>query len=449
VRLFGADGVRGLANADLTPELALRLGRALAGQLVKAVTNQPRVVVGRDPRPSSDMLEAAFLAGLCSGGVHAHRLGVVPTAAVAFLTRDLQANAGAVITASHNPLPDNGIKLFDHHGHKYTDAAETSLESLVGVADQGAARPRSLQVGRVRESAGLREAYLDHLVAGMPSLHGIPLVVDCANGAAAEIAPEAYRRAGATVRAIADDISGNAINAGAGATFPEHIAAARRGQEIGFAHDGDADRVIAVDEREAILDGADMLAVFALDRKRRELPASDGLVTSAMTNSGLRHSMATHGITVLEAPVGDRSVLQAMLRHGYRLGGEHYGHIILFDHATTGDGILTGLRLLAAVSAAERPLHEVAAVWQRAPQSLLNVPVSDRQALDRNPELPVLIRRERMALGDAGRLLVRMSTIEPVVRILCEATTEDRAAAVSARIADAVLAGLEKGRQAA
>jgi phosphoglucosamine mutase len=445
MRLFGADGVRGVANVDLTPELALKLGRALAGQLVEAVTGQPSVVVGRDPRPSSEMLEAAFLAGLCSAGVHAHRVGIVPTAGVAFLTRYLHASAGAVVTASHNPLPDNGIKLFDGDGYKYADEVEIALEALVSVADQGAGRPRALQVGRVREPAGLAEAYLDHLTAGVPSLHGVPLVVDCANGAAAELAPEAYRRAGAHVRTVADDLSGNAINVDVGATCPGHVAAERHAAEIGLAHDGDADRLIAIDEQGRTVDGADMLAVFALDRQRRRLPASDGVVTSAMTNSGLRTSLAMHGITVAEAPVGDRSVLRAMLRRGYRLGGEHYGHLILLDHASTGDGILTGLRLLAATAARDRPLYEVATLWQRAPQSLLNVRVPDRDALDRNPQLPALVERERAALGATGRLVVRMSTIEPVVRIMCEAPTGDRAAAVTERIADTVLAGLAEG----
>jgi phosphoglucosamine mutase len=438
-RLFGTDGVRGVANVDVTPEMFLRLGRSLAGQLRDA-TAKATILVGRDPRPSSELLEAAFVAGVCSGGVDVLSASVMPTAGIAHLTTVYEAAAGAVITASHNPLTDNGLKLFDRDGYKYTDEAEIAIEALVDVAEQGAPRPRGTSVGRVRAAPNAAEAYLEHLVSGVPFLEGIEVTVDCANGASAALAPEAYRRAGARVREIASDLTGNSINCGVGATNPQFLTAAMRDRQqgIGLAHDGDADRLTAVDETGRVADGADFLAVIAIDGKNRGTLPHDTIVTTPVANSGLARSLAGHGIKVVESAIGDRAVLHTMLRHGYRLGGEQYGHIIMLDRATTGDGILTALQLMALMVRRGSTLHELTTVWTRAPQASVNVPVSDRRILEQHPELNALVAEERARLGASGRLIVRLSTIEPVVRVTCEAATTDEAQGVSDRIVEAI-----------
>ena len=438
-RLFGTDGVRALANEVLTPELMLSLGRALGSDLVaQGSAGRPTVVVGRDPRPSGGLLEAAFLAGLCSAGADAVSVGVLPTAAVAFLTTHLHADAGAVVTASHNPLADNGLKLFDRAGLKYSDEAEIRLEALCRDVRSGP-RPRGLAVGRIRDrAAAAREAYAEHLVAGLPDLDGLSVTVDCANGAAAELAPEVYRRAGARVVEIAGDRSGDRINVGVGATEPEYLRRALTAgiTDLGLAHDGDADRLIAVDELGRIVDGADLLALFAVDASARGRLPGAGLVTTPMTNSGLGRSLKEYGICVIESAIGDRSVLRAMIEGGYALGGEQNGHVILLDRATTGDGILSGLCLLELVRRSGRRLHElIAEAWQRSPQSVANVPVHDRKILERSPDSLRLAERERERLTRlGGRLILRMSTIENVVRVVCEAPDQDDADAVVARI---------------
>lgn len=449
-RLFGTDGVRALANVVLTPELMLSLGRGLGARLVDACARRPVVVVGRDPRPSSGLLEAAFVAGLCSAGADAVTVGVVPTAAVAFLTTCFRADSGAVITASHNPLEDNGLKLFDRDGYKYADEAEMRLEALcheqVGPVVR---RVRGLAVGRIRDRSGLaRDAYADHLVAGVPDLDGLSVTVDCANGAATSIAPEVYRRAGAGVVEIAGDRSGDKINVGVGATSPQFLQRSMAGRitDIGFAHDGDADRLIAVDERGRIADGADLLAVFAVDAHARGALPGAGVVTTPMTNSGLGRSLKEHRIRVLESAIGDRAVLRAMIEGGYRLGGEQSGHVILLDRATTGDGILAGLSLLELMCRTGRSLHELAGVWQRSPQAVANMPVPDRRILERSPALLRLVEDERRRLALlGGRLIVRLSTIENVVRVVCEAPDQEQADHVAERIVASLESSIADG----
>jgi phosphoglucosamine mutase len=440
-RLFGTDGVRALANVVLTPELMLSLGRALGTDLAEGgARRRPAVVVGRDPRPSSGLLEAAFVAGLCSAGVDALTVGVLPTAAIAFLTPCLRADAGAVITASHNPLEDNGLKLFDREGYKYSDASEMRLEALCGNASGTGARipVRGLEVGRIRDrSDAAREAYAEHLVADLPDLAGLSITVDCANGAAAAIAPEVYRRAGASVVEIASDRSGDKINVGVGATTPEYLQRSLTSgiTDIGLAHDGDADRLIAVDERGRIADGADLLAVFAVDAHAHGRLPGAGVVTTPMTNSGLGRSLKEHGICVIESAIGDRAVLRAMLEGGYRIGGEQSGHVILLDRATTGDGILSGLRLLELMRRTGKRLHELTEVWQRCPQAVANVPVRDRRILERSPELLRLAEDERRRLAEiGGQLILRLSTIENVVRVVCEAPEQEQADSVVERL---------------
>jgi phosphoglucosamine mutase len=428
-KLFGTDGVRGLANADLTPELALALGRALVGVLREEAAAPPAVVVGRDPRASGALLESALLAGILSAGGQVLAAGVIPTPAVAFLTRHYRAAAGAVISASHNAMPDNGIKFFGPEGFKLPDAVEERIEAALGAADQGAPRPVGAGVGMRQTADDAVEAYLAHLLDGVPDLGGLQVVVDCANGAAAAAAPEAYRRAGARVTAVAAEPDGHNINAGVGSTHPEHIREAMvgTGAAVGLAHDGDADRVLAVDERGELVDGDVILAIAALDeRERGELPTGT-VVTTVMTNLGFRLAMAEHGIQVLQTAVGDRYVLEAMLAGGHTLGGEQSGHVIFLDRATTGNGLLTGLRLLAIMARTGLPLSELATVMRRLPQVLVNVRVADRRGLSEAARVWRAVEAEQARLGDRGRVLVRPSGTEPLVRVMVEAETEQAA----------------------
>ena len=443
-KLFGTDGVRGLANADLTPELALALGRAVVGVLraeEPGASGRPAVVVGRDPRASGTLLESALVAGILSAGGDVLAAGVVPTPAVAFLTRHYGAAAGAVISASHNAMPDNGIKFFGPEGFKLPDAVEDRIEAAVGAADQGAPRPVGGEVGGLRRTANdAVEAYLAHLLDGIPDLGGLAVVVDCANGAAAEIAPEAYRRAGAKVTAVAADPDGQNINDGVGSTHPEHVQAAlaAAGAEVGLAHDGDADRLLAVDERGQLVDGDVILAVTALDARQHGGLPTGTVVTTVMTNLGFRQAMAEHGIQVEQTAVGDRYVLEAMLAGGHTVGGEQSGHLIFLDRATTGDGLLTGLRLLAVVARTGRPLSELATVMRRLPQVLVNVRVVNRHALDTASAVWRAVSDEEARLGERGRVLVRPSGTEALVRVMVEAETEHEAKAVADRLAAVV-----------
>ena len=451
-KLFGTDGVRGLANADLTPELALALGRAAVGVLLTEgpggegpAPARPAVLVGRDPRASGTLLESALVAGILSAGGDVLAAGVVPTPAVAFLTRHFGAAAGAVISASHNAMPDNGIKFFGPEGFKLPDAVEDHIEAALGTDAHGAPRPTGAGVGVLRPAADdAVEAYLAHLLEGIPDLDGLEVVVDCANGAAAEIAPEAYRRAGAKVTAVAADPDGHNINDGVGSTHPEHVQAAlaRTGARVGLAHDGDADRLLAVDEHGTLVDGDVILAICALDaRDRGELPTNT-VVTTVMTNLGFRQAMDHHGIAVTQTAVGDRYVLEAMRAGGHTLGGEQSGHLIFLDRATTGDGLLTGLRLLSVVARSGQPLSELATVMRRLPQVLVNVRVADRHALERAAAVWRAVEAEQARLGDTGRVLVRPSGTEALVRVMVEAETQEEATATADRLAAVVAAEL-------
>jgi phosphoglucosamine mutase len=451
-KLFGTDGVRGIANAELTPELALALGRALLGVLGEAATagaavpaaadpprRRPLVVVGRDPRASGALLEAALVAGVCSAGGDALLAGVVPTPAVAFLTRHYQAAAGAVISASHNPMQDNGIKFFGPEGFKFPDAVEARIETALALPGHGTSRPVGAGVGRVRVAEDATEAYLAHLLEGVPGLDGLRLVVDCAHGASSAVAPLAYRRAGAEVIPIACAPDGENINAGVGSTYPELVQreVVRAGAALGLAHDGDADRLIAVDEGGGLVDGDAILAIAALDERERGGLPSGTVVTTVMTNLGFRRAMEAHGIDVLQTAVGDRYVLEAMRAGGYSLGGEQSGHLIFLDRATTGDGLLTALRLLAVMARTGRPLSDLASVMQRLPQVLVNVRVDAKEGLG-SPELRDAIASEQARLGDRGRVLVRASGTEPLVRVMVEAETAQEADTVAERLAKLV-----------
>ena len=443
-QLFGTDGIRGVANTELTPELALGLGRAVVRTLREQGTDRPRVLVGRDPRASGDMIEAALGAGLASAGGDAVVLGVVPTPGVAHLTLELGADAGAVISASHNPVGDNGIKFFGRDGYKLTDASEDRVEELLQLTYEE--RPTGAAIGRVDRPTGVLDPYQDHLVraAGGVRLDGLDLVVDCANGAASELAPEVFAALGARVHAIHAEPDGANINDGCGSTHPEALQheVVTRGADVGIAHDGDADRVIAVDDTGAVVDGDVILAILAT--RLRDERGLDSVVTTVMTNLGFKLAMEREGIAVSETKVGDRYVLEAMRAAGHPLGGEPSGHLILADHATTGDGILTAVKLLATITSSGRSLAELAKVMERLPQVLVNVRDVDRGHLSGAEAVWDAVRAEEAALGDTGRVLVRASGTEPLVRVMVEAETAERAQESADRLAGVVAEHLRR-----
>jgi phosphoglucosamine mutase len=443
-RLFGTDGVRGLAGSDLTARLALDLSVAAARVLGPAATHQrPVAVVGRDPRTSGEFLEAAVVAGLASSGVDVLRLGVLPTPGVAYLVKALDADFGVVLSASHNPAKDNGIKFFARGGRKLPDAVEDEIEALLG--EPGPPSPHGF--GRVIEAEREQEKYLDHLVASLgagpvpaqPPLAGLRVVVDCAHGAAYAIAPEALRRAGAEIIAIGVEPDGDNINSGCGSTHLDTIASVVRseGADVGIAHDGDADRCLAVDASGQVVDGDQILAVLAAELKQEGRLAGDTVVVTVMSNLGFRLAMDDAGISVVETPVGDRYVLEAMLAGQRSLGGEQSGHIILADYATTGDGVLTALHLLAVLARRGVSLAEAAKVMTRYPQVLINVPV-DRTAAAASPELAQAVEAARAELGSTGRILVRPSGTEPIIRVMVEAVDTAQADRVAHQVADVV-----------
>jgi phosphoglucosamine mutase len=440
-QLFGTDGVRGVANAELSPELALGLGGAVVTLLCEEGVSRPRVAVGRDPRASGEMLEAALTAGVCSAGGDVTPLGVIPTPGVAYLADALGVDSAAMISASHNPVADNGIKFFGPSGYKLTDAeearvAEVYTASGLGEAGHGGQRPVGAEVGGVRPAGEAVERYVSHLVdSATADLSGLRVVVDCANGAASHIAPEVLARLGCEVTAVHASPDGANINDGCGSTAPEALAATvvSHGADVGLAHDGDADRLIAVDHTGGIVDGDVVLAILA-----ERFAGEHGLhtvVTTLMTNLGFRHAMSRLGIEVVETKVGDRYVLEAMRAGGYTLGGEPSGHLILSDYATTGDGLLTAIALLSTMVRQDAPLATLAAVMRHLPQALVNVEGVDRKGLDDADGLWAAVAAEEAALGEEGRVLVRPSGTEPLVRIMVEAETEPRAHEAASRLA--------------
>jgi phosphoglucosamine mutase len=444
-RLFGTDGVRGVANRDLTAELALDLSVAAAHVLGDAgvfAGHRPLAVVGRDPRASGEFLESAVVAGLASAGVDVLRLGVLPTPGVAYLTGALGADLGVVLSASHNPMPDNGIKFFARGGHKLPDEVEDAIERRIGEPWQ---RPTGTAVGRVREDPAAVEGYLEHLVASVPSdLRGLKVVVDCAQGAASYVAPEALRRTGADVVAIHAEPDGLNINDGSGSTHMDRlreVVVAERAH-AGIAHDGDADRCLAVTAEGDVVDGDQILATLALALRERGALPHDTVVATVMSNLGFRLAMEREGLHVEQTAVGDRYVLEAMRAGGYALGGEQSGHILLLDHATTGDGILTALHLLARVAATRSSLAELAAVVQRLPQVLVNVTGVDKARVDSAEQLQKAVAEAEGELGMTGRVLLRPSGTEPLVRIMVEAESEERARQVAERLAAVVKSAL-------
>jgi phosphoglucosamine mutase len=439
-RLFGTDGVRGLANVELTPELAMAVG---AGAVRVLGMTRPIVLIGRDTRPSGELLEAAVAAGLASAGADVVSLGVVPTPAVAHAVATSGAALGVVLSASHNPMPDNGIKIFGDGGFKLPDEVEDAIEAqVVGPAE---ARPTGAGVGRISTDSagpeGLVEGYVRHLLSVVKTpLSGLRVVVDCAQGAASTLAPRVLREAGAEVVAIGADGDGQQINQGCGATATEALQAAvvSAGADAGIAHDGDADRCLAVDAAGNLVDGDQILAIAALALRERDGLAADTVVATVMSNLGFRHAMARAGIAIHDTSVGDRYVLEAMRTHGYSLGGEQSGHIVFAEHATTGDGLLTALVLLERMAATGAPLATLAGIMTRLPQVLINVK-ADRAHASAPPVLAEvdLVSAE---LGESGRVLLRPSGTEPVVRVMVEARSLEQAQASAQRIAAAVAA---------
>ncbi|MFI6577662.1 phosphoglucosamine mutase [Nocardiopsis sp. NPDC050513] len=442
-RLFGTDGVRGVAGRDLTASLALDLSIAAARVLAERTEGRrPLAVVGRDPRASGEFLEAAVVAGLASTGVDVVRVGVLPTPAVAFLTGELDADFGVMLSASHNPAPDNGIKFFARGGQKLEDALEDEIEGMLGVPSTPSVGD---DVGRVTDAADGVERYVEHVLTSLPyRLDGLRVVVDCANGASSTVAPEALRRAGAEVITIGDRPDGRNINEGCGSTHLDALreAVLTHGADAGIANDGDADRCLAVDAEGRVVDGDHILAILAVEAKEAGRLSEDTLVVTVMSNLGLKLAMEREGIAVAETAVGDRYVLEEMKRGGFNLGGEQSGHVILLDHATTGDGLLCGLHLLAAMARRQLGLAELAKVMTRLPQVLVNVSGVDKSRTHESAELAAAVRAAEAELGGTGRVLLRPSGTEPKVRVMVEAQEQEQAGAIAERLADAVRSAL-------
>ncbi|MET8721256.1 phosphoglucosamine mutase [Streptomyces misionensis] len=449
-RLFGTDGVRGVANADLTAEMALGLSVAAAHVLAEAGTfegHRPKAVVGRDPRASGEFLEAAVVAGLASAGVDVLRVGVLPTPAVAHLTGALGADLGVMLSASHNAMPDNGIKFFARGGHKLADELEDRIEAVYESHRHGEPwqRPTGAGVGRVRSYDEGFEQYVTHLLSVLPNrLDGLKIVLDEAHGAASGVSPEAFTRAGAQVVTIGAAPDGLNINDGCGSTHlgPLKAAVIEHGADFGIAHDGDADRCLAVDHTGEEVDGDQILSVLALAMRERSELRADTVVATVMSNLGFKLAMEKAGVRLVQTAVGDRYVLEEMKRHGFALGGEQSGHVIVIDHATTGDGTLTGLLLAARVAESGRSLRELASVMERLPQVLINVPDVDKSRVRTSADLAAAVVEAERELGETGRVLLRPSGTEPLVRVMVEAADIEQARSVAGRLADAVKSAL-------
>jgi phosphoglucosamine mutase len=449
-RLFGTDGVRGVANADLTAELALGLSVAAAHVLAEAGTfegHRPTAVVGRDPRASGEFLEAAVVAGLASAGVDVLRVGVLPTPAVAYLTGSLGADLGVMLSASHNAMPDNGIKFFARGGHKLADELEDRIEAVYQQHRTGEPwdRPTGAGVGRVKDYGQGADDYIAHLLSVLPNrLDGLKIVLDEAHGAASHVSPEAFTRAGAEVVTIGATPDGLNINDGCGSTHLDMLKAAvlEHGADLGIAHDGDADRCLAVDHTGTEVDGDQILAVLALAMREAGTLRGDTVVATVMSNLGFKLAMEREGLRLVQTAVGDRYVLEEMKEQGYALGGEQSGHVIVLDHATTGDGTLTGLLLAARVAATGRRLADLAGVMERLPQVLINVKDVDKSRVKTSAELGIAVADAERALGTTGRVLLRPSGTEPLVRVMVEAADIEQARTVAGQLADVVKATL-------
>jgi phosphoglucosamine mutase len=442
-RLFGTDGVRGVANQEpMTPETVVKLGRA-AAHVFKAPGARRSIVIGKDTRLTGYMLETALTAGITSMGVDVLLVGPLPTPGIAFITRSLRADAGIVISASHNPFEDNGIKFFSAEGLKLPDALEAEIEGLITSGAIDRIRPGADEIGkafRIQDAAGRYIEFAKNAFPKRLTLRGLKIAVDCAHGAAYKVSPTVLRELGADVVALNVAPDGLNINANCGSLHPEGLqeVVVGEGAHVGFAHDGDADRVLVVDERGGLVDGDQVMALCALDMLRRGALDCRTIVATVMSNYGLDVAMREAGITVVRTAVGDRYVLEEMLRHGYPLGGEQSGHVIFAEHNTTGDGVITALQILAAMLRSGKPISELAAGMQRFPQVLQNVRVSRREDLTRLPAVQEAIREAEAAVAGAGRVLVRFSGTEPLARVMVEGRDE----AAIRSLADAICAAI-------
>ncbi|HHV72461.1 MAG TPA: phosphoglucosamine mutase [Clostridia bacterium] len=439
-RLFGTDGVRGVANKELSAELAYKLGRAGAYILTKGKIGG-KILIGRDTRISGQMLEAALAAGICSVGCDAVLLDVVPTPGVAFLTKDLQADAGVVISASHNPAADNGIKFFSSSGYKLSDELEDQIEELINNGMDSIPSPVGAEVGRIYSLKEAEERYIKYIVSLSPvDFRGLKVVIDCANGAASRISPEVFRRLGADVITINNGPDGLNINVNCGSTHPEQLQreVIACGADLGIAHDGDADRVIAVDHRGRVVDGDKIMAICGFNLLKRNALPHNTLVTTVMSNFGLDLAWQEAGGRLLKTQVGDRYVLEEMLKGGYSLGGEQSGHIIFLNHSTTGDGIITAVQLLAACLAEGKPLADLADLIPTLPQTLINVQVKDKSLVDRDEVIQGRIKELEKNLHGHGRILIRPSGTEPVVRVMVEGEDQQIIEEIAKELADLI-----------
>ncbi|GAA2241019.1 phosphoglucosamine mutase [Herbiconiux moechotypicola] len=447
-RLFGTDGVRGLANQDVTADLALRIAQAgsrVLGAAARDAGRRPVAVVARDPRQSGDFIAAAVSAGFAASGVDVLDAGVLPTPAAAFLIADIGADFGVVISASHNPAPDNGIKFFASGGTKLPDDVELSIEAAL---EHPPLAPTGAGIGRIRRFADAEDRYVVHLLTTLTHrLDGLHVVLDCAHGAAAGVSPEAFSQAGARITVIGNDPDGMNINDGVGSTHLAKLAEAvlAAGADVGIAHDGDADRCLAVDAEGRIVDGDQIMAILAIAQAERGALRQDTLVATVMSNLGLRVAMAQHGITMLETKVGDRYVLEAINEKKLSLGGEQSGHIVFADHATTGDGILTGLQLLSRMAATRKSLAELAGVMKVYPQTLVNVRGVDRDGVANDTVLAAAVAEAEADLGETGRVLLRPSGTEPLVRVMVEAGDQATADRIAESLAEVVRQRLSTG----
>ncbi len=442
-RLFGTDGIRGVANIEpMTAETSLRLGRALA-YVFRARPGRHKILIGKDTRLSGYMLETALASGICSMGVDVLLVGPVPTPGIAFLTRSQQADAGVVISASHNPFQDNGVKIFSRDGFKLPDEMEDEIESLVVDCKIDHLRPTATAIGkasRVDDALSRYNAFAKTIFPRDLTLDGLKVVIDCANGAGYKVAPEVLAELGAQVIVIGNEPDGENINADCGALHPQHVQRLVRetGAYIGVALDGDADRAILVDEAGEIVDGDAILAIAAQEKLNNGGLPQNTLVATVMSNLGLEVALRNMGGKLVRTAVGDRYVVEEMLRGGYTLGGEQSGHVVFLDANTTGDGLVTFLSILAVMVRRQRPLSELKQVMQRYPQKLINVKVRERRDLSSVEPVAKTMQRVTDALGDSGRLLVRYSGTEPLVRVMIEGEDEGQVGAYTEEVAESV-----------
>ena len=445
--LFGTDGVRGVANLEpMTSETAMKLGRA-AAYLFSKRSGRHQIIIGKDTRLSGYMLESALTSGMCSMGVDVLLVGPLPTPAIAFLTRSLRADAGVVISASHNPYQDNGIKFFSSDGFKLPDDFEARMETLIVSDEISHIRPTADAVGKAFRIDDAEGRYIEFVKRSLPKdtdFQGLKVVVDCANGAAYKVSPTVLRELGAQVEVIANQPDGMNINDGCGAVHPERLreAVLQHGAHLGIAHDGDADRAIFVCEKGRITDGDHIMAALALDLKERALLSRNTLVGTVMSNFGLELAMTKAGITLVRTPVGDRYLLERMLADGYNFGGEQSGHVIFLDHNTTGDGLITGLQVLSLMNRAGRSLSDLAGCMTAVPQVLINVPVKEKRDLADLPEVQRAIQAGEARLNGTGRVLIRYSGTEPLLRIMVEGEQDTLIRAVAEELAGAIQAHL-------